>query len=328
MSLGVLLSELLDESPRAFANRVGSLGYDALWVGELWGRDAFVTLADAACAHADLALGTAIANVYSRSPAVLADAAATLSRLASDAAEVRLGIGPSTEKAVSDLHGVDYDRPVRRTHEAAELARAFTAGEGRVEYDGEIFSVTDFPALDADVPVYAAALGPAARRMTGRVADGWIPHNVPFDRLDAAFETVTDAAADAGRDPDEIRVAPYVPAAASDDAEAARDAVRGHLAYYVGSADGYRRAVATGFPDAADRMAEAWRDGDREAARAAVTDEMVDALGAAGAPDEARDRLAEIADIGAVDEPIVVVPRSADAETARETIAALAPVNW
>ena len=325
MSLGVLLPEPLDESPRAFADRVGSLGYDALWVGELWGRDAFVTLANAARADANLALGTAVANVYSRSPAVLAGAAATLSRRVSAEAEVRLGVGPSTEKAVADLHGADYDRPVRRTHEAAELVRAFTSGEGRVDYDGEVFSVADFPALDADVPVYAAALGPAARRMTGRVADGWIPHNVPFDRLDAAFEAVTDAAEAAGRDPDGIRVAPYVPAAVADDPDAARDLIRGHLAYYVGNGEGYRRAVATAFPDAADRIAERWRDGDREAARAAVTDAMVDALGAAGAPDEARARLDRIAGIGAVDEPIVVVPRGADAATARETIAALAP---
>lgn len=323
MSLGVLFPEPLEESPRAFAARAESLGYDALWVGELWGRDAFVTLADAACADADLALGTAVANVFSRSPAVLAGAAASLARRA--AGEVRLGVGPSTEKAVSDLHGAEYDRPVRRTHEAAELARAFTAGEGRVDYDGEVFSVADFPALDADVPVYAAALGPAARRMAGRVADGWLPHNVPFDRLDAAFETVADAAEAADRDPDAVRVAPYVPAAASDDGDAARDAVRGHLAYYVGSAESYRRAVATAFPDAADRVAEAWRAGDREAARGAVTDEMVAALGAAGTPAEARDRLAAVAALDAVDEPIVVVPSGADAETARETVAALAP---
>ena len=325
MSLGVLLPESLDESPRAVADRVGALGYDALWVGELWGRDAFVTLTEAAHADADLDLGTAIANVYSRSPAVLAGAAATLSRRVSDATEVRLGLGPSTRKAVSDLHGGDYDRPVRRTHEAAELVRAFTAGEGHVDYDGEVFSVADFPALDADVPVYAAALGPAARRMTGRVADGWIPHNVPFDRLDAAFETVADAAADAGRDPDAVRVAPYVPTAVDDDPDAASDLIRGHLAYYVGNGEGYRKAVATAFPDAADRIAQRWRGGDREAARAAVTDEMVDALGVAGAPDAARDRLAAIAELGVVDEPIVVVPRGTDAETARGTLEALAP---
>ncbi len=325
MPLGVLLPESLDEPTAEFAARVESLGYDALWVGELWGRDAFVTLAEAACAGADLALGTAVANVYSRSPAVLAGAAASLDRRASG--EVRLGVGPSTEKAVSDLHGAEYDRPVRRTHEAAELVRAFTAGEGRVEYDGEVFSVADFPALDADVPVYAAALGPAARRMTGRVADGWIPHNVPFGRLDAAFEAVADAAEAASRDPDAVRVAPYVPAAVSDDGDAARDAVRGHLAYYVGSGEGYRRAVAAAFPDAADRVAEAWRDGDREAARAAVTDGMVDALGAAGTPEAARDRLADVSAVDVVDEPIVVVPAGADAETTRETIATLAPAN-
>ncbi|WP_101294323.1 LLM class flavin-dependent oxidoreductase [Halegenticoccus soli] len=324
MSHGLLLPEGSREAPVDIAARAEALGYDGLWLGELWGADAFVQLAAVADRVEEAALGTAIVNVYSRSPATLAAAAATLDSVADG--PVRLGLGASTPKAIEDLHGSEYDRPVRRIHEAAELVRAFTAGEGRVEYDGELFSVADFPALDADVPVYVAALGPAARRMTGRVADGWIPHNVPFPTLDAAFETVADAAREAGRDPGDVSVAPYVPSAVSDDPEEARAAVRGHVAYYVGSGEGYRRAVAEAFPDGADRVAEAWRSGDRAAARDAVTGEMVDALGVAGTPGEARERLREIAALDAVDEPIVVVPMQAG-DLRERTVEELAPEN-
>jgi alkanesulfonate monooxygenase SsuD/methylene tetrahydromethanopterin reductase-like flavin-dependent oxidoreductase (luciferase family) len=111
----------------------------------------------------------------------------------------------------------------------------------------------------------------------------------------------------------------------ADDPADARAAIRGHLAYYVGSGEGYRRAVASAFPDAADRIAEAWAAGERDAARDAVTAEMVDALGVAGAPSRARERFDAVASLDAVDHPIVVVPDGVDAETTDRTIAALGP---
>lgn len=319
MSRGVLLPDV--EPTPDFAGWVGSLGYDSIWASELWGTDAFVSLASVA-PHTDARLGTAIVNVFSRSPAALAGAAASLSGIATG--PVRLGIGPSTPKAIEDLHGLDYDRPVRRLHETAELVSAFTAGEGRVEYDGELFSVRDFPALDGAVSVYAAALGEASRRATGRTADGWLPHMISFDDLEEAFETVQRTAQEAGRDPG-LAVSPYVPAAVADESEKAREAIRGHVAYYVGSGEGYRKAVAKRFPEEADGIAEAWRAGERAAAREAVTEAMVDALGVAGTPEEARERFAAIAETDPITEPIVVVPSNADKEMAERTIEVLAP---
>jgi alkanesulfonate monooxygenase SsuD/methylene tetrahydromethanopterin reductase-like flavin-dependent oxidoreductase (luciferase family) len=305
------------------ARDLDAAGYETLWVGELWNGDAFVRLTRMADAVESAALGTAIVNVFSRSPAALAGAAATLAETAPGG--VRLGIGTSTPKAIEDLHGMAFDRPVRRVHETGEIVRAFTSGDGRVNYDGELFDLADFPAMDADVAVDVAALGSANRRATGRVADGWLPHNIPFSELGDAFETVAETAEAAGRDSDAIRTMPYVPSVVDDDPEAARAAIRGHVAYYVGSGEGYRRAVARRFPEAAEEIAEAWRSGDRGDARAAVTDEMVADLGIAGTGAQARERLTEVVESAAMDEPIIVVPDSADAETAARTLEALAP---
>lgn len=320
--IGVRLPDPTDPSVAAIAERIASLGYDTLWTGELWGADAFVQLATVANT-VDIALGTAIVNVYSRSPAVLAQAGATIDSLTEQS--MRLGLGASTSKAISDLHGLEFDRPVRRTHEVVELVQAFTQGEGRVEYDGEIFEVADFPALDADIPVYNAALGEANRRVTGRLCEGWIPHNIPFPALDDAFETIAEEAEAAGRDPDEITVAPYVPTAVADDPGEAQAAIRGHLAYYVGNGEGYRRAVASRFPEAADRIASAWSNGDRAVAREAVTPEMVEALGVAGPPEAAREQFYELAGSSIIDEPILVPPAGLDADAVETTLSAIAP---
>jgi 5,10-methylenetetrahydromethanopterin reductase len=306
-----------------FAQRAESLGYARLWVGELWGRDAFVALAAAASVVDDLDFGTSIVNVYGRSPATLAQAAATLDGVADG--DLFLGVGTSTPKTIEDLHGSAFENPARRLHESVDLTRAFLHGDDRVQYDGELFEVADFPALGADVPVYTAALGPANRRATGRTADGWIPHNIPFDGLNTAFEGIADTAREAGRDPDDIAVAPWVPAAVSEDAEAAIDRMKAHLAYYVGSGEGYRRSVATEFPEAADRVAEAWRAGDRDAAREAVTPAMVDALGVAGTPEQAREQLAAIEALETIDETIVVVPSGTSEAMTQTTVEALSP---
>jgi alkanesulfonate monooxygenase SsuD/methylene tetrahydromethanopterin reductase-like flavin-dependent oxidoreductase (luciferase family) len=307
-----------------FASRAERLGYQGLWTGELWGRDAFVALTRAAAATDAISLGTAIVNVYGRSPATIAQAAATVDEVS--AGRARLGLGTSTRKSIEDLHGTVFENPPRRLHETAELARRFLRSDGRVSYEGECFEVADFPGLDRDVPVYTAALGPATRRATGRVADGWLPHNVPFHALGEAFETIAETAETADRDPDDIRVAPYVPSAVSEDGETARETVRGHLAYYVGSGEGYRAAVAAHY-DGADEVATAWQEGDREAARAAVTDEMVAGLGVAGTPEVARERLAEVTALEAVDEPIVVVPEGASEALTERTVETLAPEN-
>jgi len=322
MRPGLLLSGLGSHDPVDIAEHAEALGYDAVWLPELWGESAPVTATAIAERTDDLTVGSAIMNVFSRSPAVLAMTAVSLAERSGN--RFVLGVGTSTRKAIEDLHGADFDRPVRRAHETIELVREFTRGDGRVDYDGELFSVADFPSLEHSVPVYGAALGSANRRMVGRLCDGWMPHNVPFTRIDESFETVAAAAREANRDPDEITVAPYVPIAVSDDPAAARAAIRGHVAYYVGSGEGYQRAVAEAFPDGADAVADAWRSGDRDDARSAVTDEMVDALGIAGTADDARAALEELMAETVVDRPILVVPSGAG-ELAQGTIEALAP---
>lgn len=337
MPTDLLLPQVTDHDTTDLAVRAEELGYDGVWLGELWGESSVVRLTDIA-AHTDtVGIGTAILNVFSRSPAVLAMTAATLDEVSDG--RFRLGVGTSTRKAVEDLHGATWDdpNPIRRAHETIALVKAFLGdreavergaidADGRVDYDGEVFAVQDFPALDVDVPVYHAALGRANRRVVARLCDGWIPHNVPFPDLQESFDYIDEQMRAAGRDGEvDLDVAPYVPAAVSDDPAAARDTIRGHVAYYVGSGRGYQEAVAGRFPEEAEAVAEAWREGDRRAASAAVTDEMVEALGVAGTPDEAREQFRAVADIDVVTRPMVTIPGNADDETVERTIEALAP---
>lgn len=324
MPTDLLLPQVTERDQVDIGIRAEALGYDGLWLGELWGTSSVVELTAIATRTTDIDVGTAILNVFSRSPAVLAMTAATLDRVSDG--RFRLGVGTSTKKAIEDLHGMEWNdpNPVRRAHETIELTKRFLDSDGRVAYDGDIFDVQDFPPLDTDVPIYHAALGKANRRVVGRMADGWIPHNIPFTDLNDAYEYVETIARDAGRD-EPITVAPYVPAAVSSDPKEAEDALRGHIAYYVGNGRGYESAVASRFPEGATAVAEAWRSGDRERAARAVTDEMLEALGVAGTPAAARTQFEAIAAIEAIDRPMVTVPSNADSEIVDATIEALAP---
>jgi alkanesulfonate monooxygenase SsuD/methylene tetrahydromethanopterin reductase-like flavin-dependent oxidoreductase (luciferase family) len=323
MGTGALLPRIEGHEPADLAARIESWGYDSVWVSELWGESAIVVATEIATQTDSIGIGTAITNVFSRSPATLAMSAATIDRIAEG--RFTLGVGTSTPKAIEDLHGMAFHRPVRRAHETISLIKAFTSGAGGVAYHGDLFEVADFPALEASIPVYHAALGPANRRVVGRLCDGWLPHNIPFTQLETAFEEVVTAAREAGRDPDAITVAPYVPAAVSSDPEEASAAIRGHIAYYVGSGEGYRRAVATRFPEATATVAEAWRAGERRAASEAVTEAMIDALGIHGTPETARADLNALVAETVVDRPLIVVPEQAS-ELAVDTLGALAPV--
>ncbi|WP_137290615.1 LLM class flavin-dependent oxidoreductase [Natronorubrum halophilum] len=325
MHLGLVIPRTGAHDPTDLAIEAEERGYDSVWMGELWGTSSVVKLSEIAAVTDDVEIGTAIVNVFSRTPAVLAMTAATLDRVSDG--RTSFGVGTSTPTAVENVHGMAFEQPVRRSHETIEVIKAILTGDEPVDYDGELIHVDGVPPVNRDVPIYHAALGPANRRVVGRLCDGWMPHNIPFSELEDAFDVVERAALEADRDPSEITIAPYVPAAVSDDPDEAFDAVRGHIAYYAGSAKGYQNAVGMRFPDRAERIAEAWRAGDRGEAAGLVTDEMVHELGVAGTPEAAREQLREIVSETAIDRPLLTIPEQAADEFAEGTIEALAPVS-
>jgi alkanesulfonate monooxygenase SsuD/methylene tetrahydromethanopterin reductase-like flavin-dependent oxidoreductase (luciferase family) len=303
--------------------RAEELGYDSIWGSEAWGSNIYLELADVAVHTDDLRLCTAIVNTYSRTPPVHAMAGATLQRLSGGRAVI--GIGPSHAPVVERLHGVPYERPVRRTHEAIELIKALTGGGDDVNYDGQVFSSEGFAPFDEEVPVYNAALGEANRRATGRVADGWLPYIFPVSSMDDAFETIADTARERGRDPADLEVTPQILAAVDDDPAVAKDYVRDYVAGYVGGLPNYRNAIADEYADEAEAIGTAWDDGGREAAMAAIPDELLFEVAVAGTEADVQDQFRDILETDIVDCPIVYVPRDVPAAERDRTIEALSP---
>ena len=150
------------------------LGYTDAWSSEVSGADAFTPLALAAQWTAKqgtgsqgtgpqdpggLRLGTAVANIYTRGPALLAMSAATLAGLAPG--RFVLGIGVSSPAVVTDWNGIALDRPYQRARDTLQFLRRALAGE-KVSMEGETFTINGFR-LDP-------APGPAARAGARRAA--------------------------------------------------------------------------------------------------------------------------------------------------------------
>lgn len=316
------VSDIID-----LARTAEDLGYHALWVPEESGRNAFMLLGGLATATDSVQLGTGIANVYSRTPALLAMSVATLDELSDGRA--MLGLGASSRALIERWHGVGFDRPLRRIRETIEIVQR-ALGTERVTYDGDIFQIDDFPAqlgeTRGDVPIYNAALGPTNRELTGRFADGWLPLHVPTARMASYIDEVASAAVDAGRPPDAVTIAPYIVSCVSEtQPDRARRIVREVLAFYVGVMEYYAEVFgAFGFESEVADIREAWRTGGKDAARDEVPDGLLDAVTIAGTPEFGRERLAEYVDAG-VDMPIVAIPARTPPELARSTLSELAP---
>ena len=303
-----------------------ALGYDSVWVGESWGRDGFTWLTQLACHTSRIKLASGIATVYSRSPALIAQTVASLDEIS--AGRVILGLGTSGPIVIENWHGIPFDRPLRRTREYIEIIRLILRGE-RVNYQGDIFQLKGFrlpfAPVRPEIPIYVASLGPQNLRLTGELADGWLPIYLDASHLQDFQRDLARGAEKAGRPLSAVDVAPYILACVSEDVEAARGLVRSHLAYYIGGMGTfYANLIARyGFQDEVNRVREAWGKGDRKAAAGQVSDAMVAHMAICGRPNEGRAQLEKYRAAG-VTLPIVSFAHGASRDMIRQTLEGLA----
>ena len=254
------------------------LGYTDAWTMETSGFDAFTPLAVAAAWAPELRLGTAIASVFTRGPALLAQQAAALA----DAAPGRfvLGLGSSSRTMVEDWNGLAFDAPWARVRDTLRFLRRALAGE---RVDGG-FRLDGVPA--SPPPIFLAALQRDMLRLAAREADGVLLSLVGARDLPRIRSTLEEAA---GRPPAEIGM--RIGVLPTEDAERARVHARKLIAGYL-TVPAYRGMTEwLGHGEVLEPILRAWDSGDRAAAVAAVPDDLVDALFVHGAPEHCREQL-------------------------------------
>ncbi len=309
------------------------LGYDSVWTAEAYGSDVFTPLAWWGSQTERIGLGTGIAQMSARTPVATAMAAMTLDHLSGG--RVKLGIGVSGPQVVEGWYGHPFPRPLARTREYIDILRA-TMRRDVVEYDGEFFQLP-YPggtglgkALKStlhpyreEIPIYLAAEGPKNVSLSAELCDGWLtfffaPKDDGFyrDALQAGFDT-------RGEDRwgvfDVASPVPFVP---NPDIEQAADAIRPHIALYVGGMGSretnFHRAVfeRMGYEEECARITDLYLEGKKQEAAAAVPTRMVEEVALIGSPDKIRDDLARfeesIVTTILIQGPAALVPMAAE----------------
>jgi alkanesulfonate monooxygenase SsuD/methylene tetrahydromethanopterin reductase-like flavin-dependent oxidoreductase (luciferase family) len=220
---------------------------------------------------------------------------------------------------------VSYGRPLERTREYVEIIRLALAGN-RVDHHGPQFELSGFKLQNApqtSIPIYLAALGPRNVRLTGEIADGWLPIFAPRGRLGRLKMELEAGATLAHRDAGSIDVAAYIPAIVGERAERL---LRQQIAYYVGGMGTFYYTFVTelGFGEETKAIREAWEGGNRLGAVNAVSDRLLDlcTLGAKG--ERSRQKLDEYHEQG-VRLPILSFPHGSSVPEIRETLEVFAP---
>jgi probable F420-dependent oxidoreductase len=289
-------------------------GFDAAWTPEFYTRSAVVTLAQMAARTSRCAVGTSIAYATGRSPLVLATEARSLDEISGG--RLVLGLGTGTRRMMEDWHGVDPDAPAARMEELVPLLRRlWRLHEAPVEHDGRFYrcrvtptAETSAPVRD-DIPVYTAGVNARMVQVAGRVADGLLGH--PLFSARYVDEVVQPALAEgkrhAGREEAHVELVGIVICSVADNADQARREAAAQLAFYAAPKTYGKLLEASGFGVAGEAIRAAFAKRDFAGMAAAVPDEMVDEMAAAGTAGEVRNRLERAAEVF---DHVVVYPPS------------------
>ncbi len=329
MSLGFVLS--LDYLPKKQAAGIlpvlENAGFTHIFVPEIWGRDALTQVTYLASINDSLTFGTGIVNIFSRTPATLAQTAASIAELTEG--RFILGLGLSGPIVIRNWHGIDYyaQAPLQRTREYFEIIRMILQGE-RVNYSGQIFKLKDFKLsfdVNYDVPLFLAALGPKNLQLSGELADGWFPIWSPPDQMRTFFDELDKGRMRRSKDlSSKVEIAPFLITCASDRPKDL-NLVKAHLAYYVGGMGTFYNELMKrlGYVREAERIQKAWKAGDRQTATNEVSEDMMNSIAVTGDAETCRNRYALLKEKG-ITLPVLMLPFRCPPQLAYETIKAFA----
>jgi len=304
------------------------LGYESIWIPEAWGYEQFQLLAEIARETTRIKLATGIANVFSRSAGLLAMSAATLDEISEG--RVILGLGTSGKNVVENFHGRPYRKPLTQLRETIGICKSLWRGERLTPEQSTLAELRHFKlAMDplrADIPIYVASLQQKALREVGRLADGWVPTFWPYKHFDEGLEWIAEGAREAGRDPSEIELAPFLGVVPIEDADFARSALKPMISFYIGGMGTYYHAMFCrfGYEENANLVRDLYVAGNKKESIEAVSDELVDEIAIVGAPEQCRERLGEWRANG-MGHALVGLNPGATAESAEFVLKAVAP---
>ncbi len=296
--------------PDHLISEAETLGFDAVWVAEVYGSDAVSIAAWILSRTTKIRVGTSIMQIPARTPACTAGTAMSLAQLSGG--RFILGLGASGPQVVEGWHGVAYKKPVTRTREYIRIIRKIMAREEPVTFDGQCYQLPfsgegtsglgkplkSLLAADTSIPIYTASFTPAGLVAAGEVADGVFPIWLNPERTDLIVPHVEKGLAKSGRSFDNFDIAPNVPVALGNDLDICRAPIKEFLGLYIGGMGAREKnfyndyACRLGYEDEAGKIQDLYLSGHKRDAVALVPDKLIDEIALVGP----RERIAERAE--------------------------------
>jgi 5,10-methylenetetrahydromethanopterin reductase len=316
-----LTMEPLDEM-LASARVMDEAGLDTIWLAEAYpwwrkhqmeARSSTVVSALMARETKRLTIGWGIISPYTRHPVQAAMDARVVQEAAGPGRFI-VGFGTSKIFLNNTKQGgpPKVTKPLAHMRDSVEIVRGVLSGK-RFEYEGKAYSA-DIPALSDEahaphdaVPVYVAGTAPLMQQLGGEIGDGLLTPSITtpaFVRY--TRENVEAGAAKAGRDPDDVDIGCTIVASIGRDRDEGRDGAREITGMYLankvqniaGAADTLLELAGID-PEEIRPVAEAMEAGGRLAAKAKVTDSLLDRCKPiAGTPADCIEAIEEYRDAG------------------------------
>ena len=313
MKLGFILgySGARVEFPIALVKQAEALGYDSVWTAEAYGSDAMTPLAWVAAQTSRIRLGTGIAQLAARTPAMCAMQAMTIDGLAGGGRMI-VGLGVSGPQIVEGWYGQPWGKPYWRVRDYVQIMQQIFRREAPVAHDGREISLPytgdgstglgkplqSILHQDHHIPIVLGSGSDSMLRLAGEICDGVLPLRFT-PRAEPRFRSAIEEGfgrAGGGKSWDSFSFEPMVSVVITDDVPAALAAMKPSIALYVGgmghpTINFHKRSMEQqGYGEAAERIEELFRAGRKQEAAGAVPDEFVDEQALVGTPDRIRAR--------------------------------------
>jgi len=270
------------------AREAESAGVEAVFSPEFM-NDALSNCHIMAQATSKVKVGTWIANIYLRHPALCAQTAVAIDDTSKG--RLLLGLGVSHRPLVEGIYKEKMDKPREFLREYITTVHGITSGKG---YPGAPMQPR---AATYKVPIYVGALALGTVELCGEMADGVMLYLCPVSRMPRVMAALEKGAAKAGRSLSSVDITTGLPSCISDDENAARTTAKNNLAFYGGLPFYNKLFQSSGFVAEAAALAKGNANG--------VSDHMAEAVSLIGSPSRCREQLAAFREAG-VQLPIIV----------------------
>jgi F420-dependent oxidoreductase-like protein len=327
-----------DGNPRAAADAVAKLekaGLDTVWIAEAYGFDSPTLMGYLAAKTETVEIGSAILNIYSRTPALIAQTAAGLDNVSGGRAI--LGLGASGPQVIEGWHGMPYSKPLGRTREVVDIVRralrrevltnegiiTLPLPEGQGTGLGKPLKMLTRPER-ADVPIWVASLGPKNVEGTAEYADGWLPHLYAPELADKVWgDSLRRGKEKRPAGLGELQVAAGGIAAIGDDVKGFLDFVRPMFALYIGGMGAKGKNFYNdlcrnyGYEREAELIQDLYLDGKKDEAAAAVPEDLLEMVNLVGPESYVKERIEAFRESGVTHLNVVPVSDDPVATTAQ-----------